>query len=433
MDDHLDEFRLFQIFKAAAKSGIIDMDQTSRQVEEMDKKKALENHPYAIYYREATDYWYTHLPDETKKEKRRKIKRKNRKDLEDAIVEFYESPKKSKEELSTLRNIYPKWSDYIAAQYTASTTVRRYDCDWRRWLENDPIVDKPLISLDYISFNMWAHGMVKGENVIKQPMTNKQYYNMITVVKGCLDFAVEKKVITENPFWRIKIKKQLFHVPKKEFDDDRDQVFSEDEFPELRELALKEYYETRDEVALAVYVISYTGMRAGEICALRWNSFNKDMSEVEVAAQVVKNEKRDADGNWQKVEWMYVDHTKSKNGMRNLYIPKVVQKVLKEHKKYKKPKSENDMVFTRSDGTYITNNQTYRRTVKYSNKIETYRKGTHKLRKTYLSALYDGGVHESTLTKIAGHAVDGKTLHKHYLKDRKGQDEVRENIEKILK
>ena len=433
MNGKTPDISLFEVFQAAVENGIIDMSQTSRQVEELNKKKALEQHPYSIYYREATGYWYTHLPDETKKEKRRKIKRKNKENLENAIVEFYSAPEKSKEKLDTLREIYPKWSRYIASQYSASTTVRRYDNDWNRWLTNDPIVDRPLVTIDYIAFNMWAHGMVKGENVIKQPMTNKQYYNMITVVKGCLDYAVEKKVISENPFWRIKIKKQLFHVSKKEFEDDRDQVFSEDEFPEVRELALKEYYETRDEVALAVYVISYTGMRAGEVCALKWKSISKDMTEVTVSAQIVKKETRDADGNWKKVEWIYVDHTKTKNGIRNLYIPKKVQKVLKEHKKYKKPKSEEDMVFSRADGTYITNNQTYRRTVKYSSKVQTYRKGTHKLRKTYLSALYDGGVHESTLTKIAGHAIDGKTLRKHYLKDRKGQDEVRENIEKILK
>ena len=58
---------LFEVFQMAIQSGIIDIDQTSRKVEELNKKKALEQHPYSIYFREATGYWYTHLPERHKK------------------------------------------------------------------------------------------------------------------------------------------------------------------------------------------------------------------------------------------------------------------------------------------------------------------------------------------------------------------------------
>ena len=427
------EGALFQIFQEAIKSGIIDMDQTSQKVEEMNKKKILEQHPYAVFYREATGYWYTHLPDETKKEKRRRIRRKNKKDLEDAIVQFYtEKDEPKSNNLSTIRDIYPLWLDYLTTCSGAPTTVRRYDNDWHRWLERDPIVDKPIQTLDYLTLSAWAHGMVKGQNVINKPMTNKQYYNMATVIKGCMEHAVEKGIITDNVFLRVKIKKKLFYIPEKDFDDDRDQVFREDELPEIRELALQEYMEIRDEVALAVFAVSYTGLRAAEVCALRWKSLNDDMTEMRITSQIVKNEKRDKHGKWEKVEWIMVDHAKSNNGIRNVYIPTKLREALIEHKKYKKPQSDDEMIFARADGSFITNNQTYRRTVKYSEKINTYKKGTHKLRKTYLSVLYDGGIHESTLTKIAGHAVDGKVLHKSYLKDRKTKEEVRQKIEEVL-
>ena len=70
MNGKMPDNKFFEVFQAAVQCGIIDMDQTSRKVEEMNKKNALEQHPYSIYYQEATGYWYTHLPDETKKEKR---------------------------------------------------------------------------------------------------------------------------------------------------------------------------------------------------------------------------------------------------------------------------------------------------------------------------------------------------------------------------
>ena len=409
------------------------MAQTSQLVEEMNRKKILKEHPYSVFYQESTNYWYSYLPDNTKKTGRKQIKRRKQKALEDAIVAFYSAPKEDITNLNCLRKIYPEWLDYLASRSNASTTIRRYDCDWRRWLENDPIVDRPISTLDYITLDKWAHEMVRGSNVVHQPMTSKQYYNVVTIMKGCMDYAHEKKLVEENPFYRIRIKKILFHVPQKDFNDDRDQVFTDSELPEVRDLALADYFKLRDEVALAVFIVSYTGMRAGEVCALRWKSFNEDFSEVFVTAQVVREEKRAKDGTWKKTTWKLVEHTKSINGERNLYIPEKVRELLAEHKRYKKPESEEDLVFARANGHFITCNQTYRRTVKYSNKIKTHRKGTHKLRKTYLSALYDGGVHESTLSKIAGHYIDGKTLHRHYLKDRKTEDEVKDAIEKILK
>lgn len=433
MGKKMTESALFDVFQAAIENGIIDITQTSQLVEEMNRKKILNEHPYSVFYQESTNYWYSYLPDKTKKTGRKQIKRRQRKSLEDAIVAFYSAPKEDVANLNCLRKIYPEWLDYLSSRSNASTTIRRYDCDWRRWLENDPIVDRPISTLDYIALDKWAHEMVRGINAIHKPMTSKQYYNVITIMKGCLDYAHEKKLVDENPFYRIRIKKTLFYVPQKDFNDDRDQVFTESEMPEVRELALEDYFKLRDEVALAVFVISYTGMRAGEVCALRWKSFNEDFTEVFVTAQVVRDEKLGKDGVWMQTKWKLVEHTKSSNGRRNLYVPEKVRELLFEHKKYKKPQSEEDLVFARANGHFITCNQTYRRTVKYSNKIQTYRKGTHKLRKTYLSALYDGGVHESTLSKIAGHYIDGKTLHKHYLKDRKTEDEVRDKIEKILK
>ena len=103
-----------------------------------------------------------------------------------------------------------------------------------------------------------------------------------------------------------------------------------------------------------------------------------------------------------------------------------------EHKRRKNPQSDDELIFTDKKGNFINNGTTYRRTVKYANLIASYRKGTHKLRKTYLSTLYDGGIHESTLTKLAGQAVDGKVLHQHYLKDRSSQDEIHRKIDELL-
>ena len=432
MSENSFNFEEYKILREAVKNGTIDINRTAQKNEEMKREKILKEHQYSIYFREKDQCWYTHLPDETKKEKRRKVKKKSKKDLEDAIVQFYVQPKIEDTGLNTLRDVYPKWLDYMESRTSATTTIRRYDCDWRKWLDKDPIVDLPLYELDYITLDTWAHKIVKGQNVQGLCMTSKQYYNTATVIKGCLNYAFEKKAIEDNAYLRVRVDKKLFYVPERKFNDDRDQVFKVDEVEELRKLAWKDYIEKRDDAALAVLVVSYTGLRAGEVCALKWSAVNEDMTELIVAGQIVKEEKRDKDGNWMKTTWKDTKRVKSINGQRTVYVPAKLREPLMEHKRYKNPQNENELIFTDKKGNFINNGTTYRRTVKYAKIIETYRKGTHKLRKTYLSTLYDGGIHESTLTKLAGQAIDGKVLHQHYLKDRSDQNEVRRKIDELL-
>lgn len=422
----------YKILREAVKNGTIDINRTAQENEKMKREKILKEHPYSIYFREKDQCWYTHLPDDSKKEKRKKVKRKNKADLEDAVVRFYTAPKAEDTGLHTLRDVYPQWLNYMESRTSASTTVRRYDADWRRWLDKDPIVDLPLYELDYITLDTWAHKIVKGQNIQGLCMTSKQYYNTATVVKGCLNYAFEKKAIEDNAYLRVRVDKKLFYVPQRKFNDDREQVFKADEVEELRKLAWKDYIEKQDDAALAVFVVSYTGLRAGEVCALKWGAVNDDMTELVVAGQIVKEEKRDKNGNWLKTTWSDTTRVKSANSERTVYIPVKLREPLMEHKRRKNPQSDDELIFTDKKGNFINNGTTYRRTVKYANLIASYRKGTHKLRKTYLSTLYDGGIHESTLTKLAGQAVDGKVLHQHYLKDRSSQDEIHRKIDELL-
>lgn len=426
---NLQEYDLLQEMIA---NGIIDMNQAKKQNEDMKRKKILAEHPYSIYQTPEGN-WCTYLPDKIKKNKRKRIKRAQKEALEDAIVEFYNRPKDVEGTgPKTLREIYPLWLAYTASTTSATTTIRRYDVDWNGWLINDPIVDVPIGALDYITLKAWANELVKGKNMKNKQMTKKQYLNLSIVIRGCFQYAYDKELISQNPFLRVKVSKKLFYVKEKDFDDDRDQVFKEDEIQKLRELALGDYRKTRDEVALAVFIVSYTGLRAAEVCALKWKSICGDMEQVRITSQIVRLEKRDKEGNWLPSEWINVNHAKSVNGHRNVYIPIKARDILREHKKYKNPESDDELIFSMPDGSFIHNTQTYKRTIKYARKIDTYRKGTHKLRKTYLSTLYDGGIHESTLTKIGGQAIDGKVLHKHYLKDRNDMEAVNKKIDELL-
>ena len=82
-------------------------DEVFKDFETMTNKKILENHKYEIYYSESEKSWRTYLPDDTKPNNRRPIKRKSKENLEKEIIRFYIEKQKSK----TVRISH--WKSYI--------------------------------------------------------------------------------------------------------------------------------------------------------------------------------------------------------------------------------------------------------------------------------------------------------------------------------
>ncbi len=68
---------------------------------------------------------------------------------------------------------------------------------------------------------------------------------------------------------------------------------------------------------------------------------------------------------------------------------------------------------------------------RYCKAIETIDKSSHKARKTYISALIDGGVNINEIREMVGHA-DERTTYNCYCFDRKTREERIQLIEKAL-
>ena len=70
---------------------MIDLSYVQEQIEMKRREEILTKHSaiYSIWYSDKEDRWYSHLPDNTKPGKRRKIKRKEKRDLEDMICDYY--------------------------------------------------------------------------------------------------------------------------------------------------------------------------------------------------------------------------------------------------------------------------------------------------------------------------------------------------------
>lgn len=90
---------------------------------------------------------------------------------------------------------------------------------------------------------------------------------MTVIIRQSLEYAVQKNILAENPFSRISIDRKLFRSEKKP--NDETQVFLTDEQPLIEREAYRDFQETGDTACLAVPFLYQTGLRLGEIVALK--------------------------------------------------------------------------------------------------------------------------------------------------------------------
>ena len=69
--------------------GIIDLDDVQEKMKEQEKQRLLSKHNYKIFFDEKDNRWKTTVPDETKKNGRRLIARRNRNDLDKELIAYY--------------------------------------------------------------------------------------------------------------------------------------------------------------------------------------------------------------------------------------------------------------------------------------------------------------------------------------------------------
>nr|WP_317428855.1 hypothetical protein [uncultured Blautia sp.] len=82
------------LLKYMEEKGIIKIDEVLKDFENMKDKEILKEHKYEIYYSETEKSWRTYLPDDSKPNKRKPLKRRDRENLEKEIVRFYKEKQK---------------------------------------------------------------------------------------------------------------------------------------------------------------------------------------------------------------------------------------------------------------------------------------------------------------------------------------------------
>lgn len=405
----------------------IDLDEVLDNIDTMTSKKILERHAYAITENKDGRF-STYVTDSTKPNSRRKIVKASRELLEKEIIKFYkEREKKNREKKICLKDFYAEWLNYKSLRTNSSAYIKTIDELWKRYYVNDKISEIPLVDLDKYTLDVWAHSLIRNNR-----LTKKQYYNMAIIMRQALELAVEKNIIPENPFSKVKIDRKLFVPVKKK--PDETQVYLLNEQPLIEKEAYADFEATGNTVCLAIPFAFQTGMRMSEIVALKWSDIGEEKENcIHVQRMETIDYKRLPDGTFCKPERVVIERTKSLAGTRNVYLTSKARGILEQ---IRKSNIENgygnlEYIFQNEKGR-IKALSLDRRIRKYCRHINISEKGMHKVRKTYISTLIDSeNININYIREQVGH-TDERTTFGNYCFNRKPKDQTAEEMEKAL-
>lgn len=440
------------LLQEAVNAGIINLDSVQEQIDMKKKEKILKEHSYSIW--EGKDgKWRTYVFDETKAKNRRLIKRKTKEDIEDFIVKEYDRNHKGVNE-TTIKTLYPEWLQYKYLKVNSPNTIKRIQNDWERFYDNDhynqehdtDIINIPIQELSKLKLDKWAHHMVKFGNAVpsksirhkrkdmRSNMTKKQYYGVSLIAREILDYAVDNGIIDKNYFDQIKIDKRLYRkVLKKKSENE---VFLVNEVNDIIHLAWKDFEEHPSNLAILAIILNfYMGTRVGELVVLKTSDIEKG-NYLHVQHQLVKNYDMTSITDPKFIGYIDVPYTKSDAGDRYIYLVSEAIEVLDVIMKtrdmyYSNTKDyEKGYLFIKNEKR-ISHNQIEQLLRKYCMQLGICSKSNHKIRKTFISTLYDNGVNINTIREMVGHE-DEKTTLRCYIYDRFNDSDIENMLENAL-
>ncbi len=236
------------------------------------REKALKMHKTPITQGKGIDKrWVTQLPDKTTASGRKTIRKQTREEVEEVVIAFYIEIMRNESTTTLpknicLRDMFLKWIEYRQNQQQASsTTIRKYRNDFKRLLDNSDFGQMCIINIDFIDIEEFLIEITQKYNLKKKALEN-----FAGNLKGTFELAWRKRLLSENPFTRVDMR-NIRHYCNETSPDNDERILSDAEI----KILLSRLHQRHQEYPLyfadyAIEVCIHTGLRVGEVVALRW-------------------------------------------------------------------------------------------------------------------------------------------------------------------
>lgn len=287
-----------EMLKFAVENGMIDLSYMQDVIEMRKRKELLDKHPYSVW--EGKDgKWYTYLPDETKERKKALRKRASREEIEELIVDYWRT-REEKERVYSFDDVYFMWRN-VQDQTVSENTVAKYETDYARFFKDTEFASMDIAKVDDDAIRIFMCSEIKEHRLQREGARKLFGYIANTVY-----FARKKRIVSGNPVEFLQPKDFYRHCYDV-YKPDEKKIISKEDMRALQQRFQMDYESRPNYIpTYAVEFASLTGMRVGEIAALRWDAITDDYIVID------KSEK----SNRAKTDF-WIDRTK--NGKNRLF------------------------------------------------------------------------------------------------------------------
>lgn len=237
---------------------------------------------------------------------------------------------------------------------------------------------------------------------------------MKIVMHAALKQAQRNKLVSENVCENVVLpRKQPKHI----------RVLNEDEQTKLI-AALKDNY-----IGRGLLFALYTGMRRGEVLALKWSDYDKNEKTISITKALSRVRTYNKDGN---KTMLTVTTPKTDTSIRTVPLIDKAVELLAEHKRKQERYMElvgdyytdNDLIFSSSRGDYLDPGNFNRKLNKTVKKIGIPRISPHVLRHSFATRGLEAEVSLKAMQELLGHSSITVTgdIYTHILKEQKRKE-----------
>lgn len=393
------------------KNGIMtdeDLRDLESVIEVKKKKRILDNWEHDIW-QGSNGYWYTYAYVNGK---RKMIKKRHKEDLEEFIIQAEENP--------TIEELFDMWIKYKEEHdRLVDSSLMRYTNVFHHLIKNSPFAKKRIRELTEDDIYTFIQTILMDKD-----LSTKEYGNVKTVLQGMIRYARFEKKYTSinisNFFGDFRVGKNIL---KKSEKTDAQKCFTDEERIRILELVDKK----PDIRNLAIHLCFQTGVRIGELAALKWEDIDWENGTLHIQRIETRAFTQDTSTTQKKSYITVKERTKTESSNRYIDLTDLTLETLRQIKELN------------PDGEYLFEEK-HRRINAHSFRKRLYdlcaqanieRKSPHCVRRYEASKMLSNGVDESTIKNQHGH-TDIKTTKGYYQFDIQQKAERKKQIEQAI-
>lgn len=294
--------------------------------------------PRKIKYQESKELWQTIMPDG------KRMYAKTEDGLIDKLFDYYHLTIQK----TTIHDLFLEaLSEKEQTEDVATDTIRQYEYAYKRSISEE-LGKKDITAISGKDLQKYTLDLVKSTELTKNAFL--EYKGVLNLT---FDYAMRNEIITTNPVATINNKK-YYKSCKQKASSPKDNILSEEEIKlviaTVRHYMTSKRYDGYFINGYAILLAIETGMRAGELCSLKWSDVMENA--LHIHSQQLNN-KVQGGKTYYYVPWTKNEKGESKGG-RMFPLTDAIKDILDELKSLQEEMGiSSEYIFCHPDGEWI--------------------------------------------------------------------------------